>query len=239
MIPAAVDYLRAGSLEEALDALADPDARALAGGHSLLPLMKLRLARPSLLVDLGRLGLREIEERGGEVRIGALATWEEIARSPSLSGPLAALAESAAAVGDLQVRNRGTVGGALAHADPAADVRAPLLALDARAILRSPAGEQEVPVEDFLRGPFETALGRQELIVAVVVPQPAGSSGSAYVAFKDPASGYPLAGAAALVGNGEVRTGLTGVATGDDAYVRHLADVAVRRAVEEARRRAR
>ena len=197
MIPASVDYLRAGSLEEALDALREPEAKVLAGGHSLVPMMKLRLARPSLLVDISRLPLGGVTASGGGCELGALATWEEIARAEGV--PLA-LSECAAAVGDLQVRNWGTIGGGSAHADPAADMPAPLLAFGATMRLRSREGGREVKADEFFLGPFTTALGEEELLVAIHVPAPPAGAGSAYVAIRDPASGYPLAGAAARVG---------------------------------------
>ena len=130
MIPATVGYVRPESLEEALVALDEPEAKALAGGQSLLPAMKLRLARPTLLVDLGGLGLRGVRADDGELAIGALTTWDELVRSDALDRPeLAALSECAAGIGDLQVRNLGTIGGGLAHADPASDMPAVALAV--------------------------------------------------------------------------------------------------------------
>lgn len=265
MIPAPVRYHRAASLEDALDALAEPDARALAGGQSLVPAMKLRLARPSLLVDLGRLDLAGIEARAGELRIGALTTWDELARAEAAREPaLAALAECAAGIGDLQVRNRGTVGGSVAHADPASDLPAVLIALGAWLRLRSREGERDLPVSDLFLGPFLTALRDGELIVEAAVPLPPAGSGSAYVSVEHPASGFALAGAAALVRpEGTAAVALTGIAArplllseGEDpgaalaeveivgdgfapaAYRRELAAVVVARALERARARA-
>ena len=261
MIPAAVGYHRATSLEDALEALGRPDARALAGGQSLLPMLKLRLARPSLLVDIGTLELGGIELADSELRIGALATWDALARAPELQTPtLAALAECAAGIGDLQVRNLGTVGGSLAHADPASDLPAVVLALDARLELRSPNGARSLAAADFFRTPFTTALAERELIVAVAVPVPPPGSGSAYVSVEHPASGFALAGAAALVRpDGKSTVALTGVGSratlvpedgslqtvemyGDrfapEGYKRQVAAVVVRRALERARRRA-
>jgi carbon-monoxide dehydrogenase medium subunit len=195
MIPAAFDYVRAGSPEEALEALADPEARVLAGGHSLLPMMKLRLAQPTLLVDITRLDWRGLDERPGELSIGALTTYDDLVRSPSTAIP-DALRECAAAVGDVQVRNAGTVGGALAHADPASDLAAAVLALEARLQLSSLAGTRECAADDFFLGPFTTALGPQELLSALIIPLAAAGTGSAYVSVENPASGYPIAGAA-------------------------------------------
>ncbi|HUF02527.1 MAG TPA: FAD binding domain-containing protein [Gaiellaceae bacterium] len=264
MIPAAVRYHRASSLEDAVRALAEDDAKALAGGQSLLPVMKLRVARPSLVVDIGHLELGGVALVDGTLRIGALATWDALARAPELAGPgLAALPECARGIGDLQVRNRGTLGGSLAHADPASDMPAVLLALRAELELRSAKGARTMAIADFFRGPFATALGSDELITEVVVPTPPPRSGSAYAAIEHPASGFALAGAAALVlPDGSSRVAATGVAAtpivlGEAAdsesalaeiqvfgdrfapaeYRRALAAVVVRRAVERARER--
>jgi aerobic carbon-monoxide dehydrogenase medium subunit len=262
MIPAAVAYHRASSLEDALAALAEPEAKALAGGQSLIPVLKLRIARPSVLVDLGGLGLGGLEHRGDELRIGALATWDDIAYSDTLDSPsLAGIAECAEGIGDVQVRNRGTIGGSLAHADPASDMPAMLLAMSARVELRSAAGERSLPVSELVAGPFLTALGPGELITAVTVPVPPSGSGSAYVSVEHPASGFALAGAGALVrADGTSSVAVTGVAArptllpeggslegvemfGDrfapESYRRHLAGVVVGRALELAGTRAR
>ena len=259
MIPAAVRYVRAASLEEALGALAEPESKVLAGGQSLLPVLKLRIARPSLLVDIGRLELSGLERRGDELRIGALTTWDALESAQELEEPaLAALRECAGHVGDLQVRNQGTIAGSLAHADPASDLPAVVLALGARLVVRSTRGEREVEADDFFRGPFTTALEEGELLTHVVVPVASGG-GSAYVKVEHPASGFALAGAAALVrGDGTRSVAVTGVggrATllpddgsvadvevyGDrfapESYRRHLAEVVVRRAVERAEER--
>jgi carbon-monoxide dehydrogenase medium subunit len=212
VIPAAFNYVRPGSLDEALAELADPDAKAIAGGHSLLPMMKLRLARPARLVDLAGLDLAGVAVDGGTVRIGALTTYDELL-SLGEDVPLpGALRDAAVNVGDVQVRNAGTVGGALAHGDPASDFAAAVLATGMTLLLRSPEGEREVAAEEFFLGPFTTLLGRQELLTELRVPLPAPGEGSAYVAFEDPASGYPLAGAAVRVGPGRRCTvGLTGI----------------------------
>ena len=265
MIPATLRYARASSVEHALELLADPEARAIAGGQSLVPLLKLRVARPSVLVDISRLALRGVTATGSELRIGALTTWDELLRTSELERPaLAALPECVSDIGDLQVRNLGTIGGSLAHADPASDVPAVLLALDASLLLRSPAGERTVAVADFALGPFTTALEPQELLVEIAVPAPAPGSGSAYVSVEHPASGFALAGAAALVGaDGRQTVALTGVGsrptllpTGADPleaveeseilgdgfapadYRRHLARTVAQRAIERATARA-
>ena len=212
MIPAAVDYVRAGSIEEALEALAEPDAKLLAGGQSLLPAMKLRIARPSVVVDIGGLELAGIEERDGNLVIGAMTTWSELERS-GMPPAFRALADCAAGIGDLQVRNLGTIGGGLAHADPAADMPAVTIALGAQLTVRSKAGERTIDATDLALGPFMTSLGEGELITEVVIPVPDEGSGSAYVAVEHPASGFALAGAAAIVGaDGTKRVAVTGVA---------------------------
>jgi aerobic carbon-monoxide dehydrogenase medium subunit len=213
VIPAAVDYVRAGSVEEALEALGQPDAKLLAGGQSLLPAMKLRIARPSVVVDIGGLGLDGIEERNGDLVIGAMTTWEELARSEALRRPaLAALPECAAGIGDLQVRNLGTIGGSLAHADPASDMPAVAIALGARLSVRSASGERTLDAAELALGPFTTSLGEGELITEVLIPVPPPGSGSAYMAVEHPASGFALAGAAAFVGAETTRVAVTGVA---------------------------
>ncbi len=218
MIPASFEYVRADSLDEALAALADPEAKALAGGHSLLPALKLRIVRPTLLVDIGRLDLRGVTAGREAVTIRALTTYDELERLDG-SVPLPdALRECAAAVGDLQVRNAGTIGGGLAHGDPASDAAAAALALGVTLRLSSPGGTRDCPADEFFLGPFTTALQQQELLTDVVVPVTGPGEGSAYVAVEDPASGYALAGAAVLIRLGaggsapiRCRVGLTGV----------------------------
>ena len=212
MIPAAFDYVRPESVDEALAELADPEAMAIAGGHSLLPMMKLRLARPSRLVDLAGLGLGGVAVDGSTIRIGALTTYDELLSLRDVPLP-GALCDGAARVGDVQVRNAGTVGGALAHGDPASDFAAAVIAIGTTLLLHSPEGDREVAAEAFFLGPFTTLLTRQELLLELRVPVPAAGEGSAYVAFEDPASGYPLAGAAVRVGSdGRCTVGLTGIA---------------------------
>ncbi len=158
MIPAVVDYVRPGSLEEAFAALGE-DAKVLAGGQSLVPAMKLRIARPASVVDIGGLGLRGIEERDGELVIGALTTWHDLERH-ELRPALRALTECAAGIGDLQVRNRGTIGGGLAHADPAADMPAVVIALGGRLRLVSPDGERTIDAADLARRPLHDLARR-------------------------------------------------------------------------------
>ncbi len=176
MIPATFTYTRAGSVEEALELVAEhgDDAKFLAGGHSLLPLMKLRLAMPEVLVDIGRVpGLAYIEERDGHVAIGALTRHHDLHTSGLLAREIPLLAHAAGQVGDPQVRHRGTIGGSLAHGDPASDLPAVVLALDAALVARGPRGEREIPAAEFFQSLFETALEPDELLTEIRVPKPA------------------------------------------------------------------
>ena len=209
MIPAATRYERATDLDHALELLGEPDAKAIAGGQSLIPVMKLRIARPSVVVDISRLELRGVEERDGELHIGPLTTWDDL---EDVAHPgLEAIAECARGIGDIQVRNLGTIGGSVVHADPASDMPAVLLALGARLEVRSPAGSREVLVAELLVGPFTTSLEPQELVIDIVVPLPGPGSGSAYESVEHPASGFALAGAAALVTPEHETIAVTGV----------------------------
>lgn len=259
MIPAPTRYERATDLNHALELLGEPDARAIAGGQSLIPVMKLRIARPSLVVDISRLELRGVSERDGELHVGPLTTWDGLIESEALARPgLAAIGECARGIGDLQVRNLGTIGGSVVHADPASDMPAVLLALGARLVVRSPDGERELPLADALVGPFTTALGPQELVTDILVTVPPAGSGSAYASMEHPASGFALAGAGALVTPDGETVAVTGVGatpsllTSDGVaglevfgdrfasaeYRRELARVLVDRALDTARRRA-
>ena len=205
MISHDFDYQRPATLQEAVKALgAARDAKVLAGGHSLLPLMKLGLAQPGTLIDIGGIAsLREIRSSGGgEVTIGALATHGAVAGDAAIAKTFTALAEAAAEVGDLQVRSRGTIGGSLAHADPAADEAAAVLAFDATLKAIGPRGERTVKATDFFKGTFETALSRDEILTEIRIASPAGRTGSAYAAFPHPASGFAVVGIAAVVTRG-------------------------------------
>jgi carbon-monoxide dehydrogenase medium subunit len=220
MIPAPFDYARPASLEEALDLVAggDPSIRVLAGGQSLIPLMKLRLARPQRLIDVGRIdGLRGIREMpGGGLAIGALTSWAALLVDPRVTAH-GALADALPTIGDVQVRNRGTIGGALAHADPASDIAAPALALGFEVVARSAArGERIVPLTELFAGPFMTTLAPDEILTEVRIPAPGAGTASAYRALPQPASGYPIAGVAVVVGAGTARVGVTGV--GEQPY---------------------
>jgi aerobic carbon-monoxide dehydrogenase medium subunit len=197
MIPANFDYESPHTLSEALDLLASrPDAKILAGGHSLLPAMKLRLAQPALLVDIGRIGgLSYIRESGDRIAIGAMTAHAEIAASKELLHASPLLALTAQQIGDTQVRNRGTIGGSLAQAHPAADYPAAVLALDAEIVARSRSGERVIPAIKFFRGMFSTELRSDEVLTEVRVPTTRGE-GVTYKKFHHPASGYAVVGVA-------------------------------------------
>jgi carbon-monoxide dehydrogenase medium subunit len=173
MIPAAFEYQRAGSVEEAIELLGrDEDATLLAGGHSLIPAMKLRIARPTVLVDIGRLNdLRYVREDGDRIAIGALTRHAQLVSDPLLGQSCAVLAEAASEVGDPQVRHRGTIGGSVSHADPAADLATVLLTLDADLVARGSDGERSISAGDFFTGPFENALAHDEVLVEIRVPK--------------------------------------------------------------------
>ena len=195
------DYYRARSVADAHQLLAaHPGAKLLAGGHSLLPLLKLRLAAPSTLVDIGRIAeLRGISRQGDWIRIGALTTHAELAAFADLRDAAAALTDGAAVVGDPAVRNRGTIGGNIAHADPASDLPTVLVALDARMVAAGPGGERTIPADQFFTGIMTTALSEDEILLAVHVQASGRGQGSAYEKFAHPASRYAVVGVAAWV----------------------------------------
>jgi aerobic carbon-monoxide dehydrogenase medium subunit len=200
MIPAAFDYECPRTLDEALSLLGTrDDAKILAGGHSLLPTMKLRLAAPALLVDLGRIaGLNQIRDAGDKIAIGAMTTHAEIAASDLLHRDSPLLGQAAREIGDVQVRNRGTIGGSLAQAHPSADYPAAILALDAEIMLASKRGIRTIAAREFFTGMFTTALEADEIITAISVPKTNGD-GTAYKKFHHPASGYAVVGVAVLL----------------------------------------
>jgi aerobic carbon-monoxide dehydrogenase medium subunit len=199
MIPNLFDYQRAGSLDEALGLVGTPGTKVIAGGMSLLPLMKLRLANPERLVDIGRLaelrGVRRLDD--GRMAIGALTTYSELAESPARHYGL--LGDALPDIGDVQVRNRGTVGGSVAHCDPASDLPAVLLALDAEIVARSKRGEKIYAADGFFTGAFTTALADDELITELRLPGPRDDAGSAYASLSQRASGYSIVGVAAVM----------------------------------------
>ncbi len=184
MLPPRFDYRRPGSLEEAVDLLAEhgDQAKVLAGGQSLIPLLKFRLAAPALLVDVNRVpGLDGLVEEGGHLRIGAMVRHATLEREASLRGRYPAIAAAAPQISDPLVRNLGTVGGSLAHADPSGDWGAVMLALGATVVARSRRGEREIPVRELFRDTFTTALEPDELLTEVRVPAPAGPVGGTYL----------------------------------------------------------
>jgi aerobic carbon-monoxide dehydrogenase medium subunit len=201
MYSADFDYHRARSIAEAQQMLtANPGAKLLAGGHSLIPLMKLRLAAPAAVIDIGRIPeLRGISSAGDTLRIGALTTHAQLAASAELRRRAAALAEAASVVGDPAVRNRGTIGGNIAHADPASDLPTVLVALGAQIVAVGASGERTIDAAQFFTGIMTTALREDEIVAAVLVPAAAPGEGTAYVKFAHPASRYAVVGAAAAV----------------------------------------
>lgn len=249
MIPAAFDYAAPGSLDEALAVLADrPDeAKLLAGGHSLLPLMKLRLAMPGLLVDLGKIPhLRYIEDRGDHVAIGAMTTHDDVAESETVRRQAPLLAEAAAMVGDMQVRNRGTLAGSLAHADPAADMPAVAVALGAQVVARSRSGERVVGAADFFVDIWTSVLQPDEIVTEIRIPVQTGRA-QTYEKFRQRAGDWAIVGVAVNVARhngaiGDAGVVLTNVgpipmrAHGVEAELRGQAANAetVRRAAEQA-----
>jgi carbon-monoxide dehydrogenase medium subunit len=225
MFPAKFEYVAPSSLDEALSLLKqnNGDAKILAGGHSLLPLMKLRLAQPKLLIDIGRIpNLAYIRNEGGKLAIGALTTYRDIILSSEVHNSVPVLAEAASDVGDGQVRARGTLAGSLAHADPAADMPAVVLALGATVHAISPDAERDYSIDDFFVDMLTTRLGEHEVITQVTLPVPGAGTGAAYLKFDQPASHYALCGVCAVVtlGSGgtiaSAKVGITGV--GPKAY---------------------
>ncbi|RMF56330.1 MAG: xanthine dehydrogenase family protein subunit M [Calditrichaeota bacterium] len=220
MIPAKFDYVRASSVDEALNLLREfgDDAKVLAGGHSLLPSMKLRLSTPAKVIDIGKLDeLKYIKDEGDVIAIGAGSTHRDIATSSELSSKAPLLQEAAAAIGDVQVRNMGTIGGSLAHADPAADYPAALLAAEAEIVVKGSGGQRTISALDFFLGLYLTALQPDELILEVRVPVQPDGAGSAYLKFPHPASRFAVVGCAAMVHKSGgvcdlVRVAFTGVA---------------------------
>ena len=218
MIPTAFDYKRASSIEEAVGLLkeADGEGRLLAGGHSLIPLMKLRLSEPAVLIDIaGVPGIDGISESGGEIIIGAATTHHDVEVSDLLLAQAPVVAEAAAEIGDVQVRNRGTLGGSLAHADPASDQPAVMVALGAQLDIAGSGGARSVAAEDFFQDLFTVDLAEDEMITAVRLP---ATRSAAYSKLHQRASHYAIVGvAAALEMDGQTcssaRIGITGLST--------------------------
>ncbi len=221
MIPAAFEYHTPKSIEEAIRLLErhGDEAKLLAGGHSLLPAMKLRLAAPRYVIDLGKLrGLDYIREAKGKIAVGAMTTHTAVEMSDVLRAKCPLLPETAAEIGDVQVRNRGTIGGSLAHADPAADYPAAILALDAEIVATSKSGTRTIQAVEFFVDLLTTKLRPGEILTEVRVPVLAGKTGTAYMKLHQPASGFAIVGVGVRLSLGrgnkveDVRVGITGVA---------------------------
>lgn len=235
MIPAGFDYRRASSADEAISLLAEygDEAKLLAGGHSLLPLMKLRLAMPAVLVDIGRVAdLSYVEEDDGQVRVGALTRHHDLEHSDVLREKVPLLSHVAGQVGDPQVRHRGTIGGSIAHGDPASDLPAALLALRATLVARGPGGERPIPVDELFTGFLETALAPDELLTEIRVPTPPRPPGWAFEKFNRRAQDWAIVAVAAVVpSNGSS----SGVAAGPGLGLVNMGPTPVRAVgVEEA-----
>lgn len=201
-VPAAFDYHVANSVDEAIALMQQygDDAKFLAGGHSLLPTMKLRLAQPGHLIDLGRIqGLSYIREDGDAVAVGAMTTYATLERSSVIQSNFALLPEGISQIGDQQVRNRGTIGGSVAHSDPAADTPGMVLALKADILTQGPNGVRTIKADDFFQDLFQTALGQDEVITEIRFAKPPPRTGSAYEKLANKASHYAVVGCAAVV----------------------------------------
>jgi carbon-monoxide dehydrogenase medium subunit len=222
MIPAQFEYLAPGTLDEAVRLLAKhaEEAKILAGGHSLIPAMKLRLAQPQMLIDIGRISdLAYIREDGNQLRIGAMTTHYQIESSARLRQRCPLLPETAAHIGDVQVRNKGTIGGSLAHADPAADWPAAIIALGAEMVATGAAGERTISADDFFVDMLTTALKPGEILREIRINLPPGRVGQSYLKVRQPASGFAIVGVAVQLvrdSNGACTSagiGITGVAS--------------------------
>lgn len=210
MIPASFEYDVASSADDAIQMLStNSDAKLLAGGHSLLPLMKLRLARPAMLVDIGRISdLAYIRDSGDHIAIGALTNHEDVHFDATLKDQCPILAHTAGEIGDPQVRHCGTIGGSIAHGDPASDIPSVLCALEASIVVRGPDGERTAEATDFFKGFFEVDLSPQELITEIRVPK-SGGAGWSYQKFHHRAQDWAVVGVAAVANNGGARVALT------------------------------
>ncbi len=227
MIPVAFDYQKVRTVDEAIAALSKGDSKILAGGHSLIPAMKLRLSQPAKLVDIGGIAaLKGIKEEDGEIVIGAGATHADIAGDKLINSKLPFFAEGASIIGDVQVRNHGTIGGSLAHADPAADWPALVLAADAAIEVQGKNGKRRIKATDFFTGLFSTSLQENEIIIAIRIPVPAEGTKTSYQKFSQPASRFAIAGCAVMRSpDGKTNIAFTGVC--DNAFRDSNAETAV------------
>ena len=216
MIPSEFQYIRANSIEEAISLLKDGDAKLLAGGHSLIPAMKLRLNSPAKVIDISRIAeMKGIKQEDGELVIGAMTTHYEIMINGLVNKHLPILAQAAELIGDVQVRHKGTLGGSLAHADPAADWPASMLATEAVIVVAGAKGKRAIKAGDFFTGFFMTALEEGEIVTQIRIPIPLANTKSAYLKFMQPASRFAIVGCAVVItGNGtidDIKVAFTGV----------------------------
>lgn len=227
MIPTAFDYQKASTVDEAIAALTDGDVKLLAGGHSLLPALKLRLNQPSKLVNIASIEeLKGIHEEDGEVVIGAATTHHDIAVNDIFKHTLHFFTEAASMIGDVQVRNHGTIGGSLAHADPSADWAALVLAADATVEIKGKAGKRRIKAVEFFTGLFGTVLNEDEIITSVRIPVPPEGTKTAYQKFPQPASRFAIVGCAVLrKPDGTTNIAFTGVS--DNAFRDTAAEQAI------------
>lgn len=226
MIPARFEYEVAESPEHALELLGSEDAKLIAGGHSLIPALRLRLARPSLLVDVGRLAdLAYVRDEGGHVAVGALTRHKDVRDAAILQEHCPIVSHTAGLIGDPQVRHRGTIGGSLAHGDPASDLPAVVLALDADLVVRGPGGDRVVSAREFFEGVFRTAIAPTEMLVEIRLPKLGSSTGWAYVKASRRAQDWATVAVAALVerSNGSLGRAAIGLANMGATPLRALA----------------
>ena len=222
MYPASFEYHSPKTMQEAIGLMGKlgDDAKLLAGGHSLIPMMKLRLAQPKHLIDLKNVpGLKGVKEDGNAIAIGAMTTWYELETSPIIKSKCGVIADTAKIVGDPAVRNLGTIGGSLAHADPAADMPATAIACNFEFVCEGPKGRRTVKPDDWFQGLMTTAVKDDEILVEIRVPALAKGTGAAYMKFAHPASRFAIVGVAAVIatdGNGtcsKASIGITGAGT--------------------------
>ncbi len=249
MYAAKFDYVRASSIEEAISLKgANDESSVLAGGHSLIPAMKLRLSTPQKLIDISGLDqLKNISNSESFISIGALCTHKQCAESDVIKNNCPALSDAASVIGDPHVRNKGTIGGALAHSDPQADYPGAILALNATMVAKGPSGERTIAADDYFTGLWETALGEGELLTEIRIPVNSMNANSCYVKFPQPASRYPYVGCGvALNSSGgtcsDIRVGFSGVGewafrdTGIEAALKgqHLNESSIASATDKA-----
>ncbi|MEK4027577.1 MULTISPECIES: xanthine dehydrogenase family protein subunit M [Bacillaceae] len=225
MIPVKFDYVHAETVDQAIKLMQESngEGKIIAGGHSLLPLMKFRLTEPGILIDISRIDqLKEVRKEGDRIVVGALVTHHAASKHPLIKEHVPVLADTVSQIGDLQIRNRGTIGGNLAHADPAADLPAAAFALEAEMIIQGEDGEERMGIDSFVIGPLITMLPENSLVTGVSFAIPPSHTKSVYLKYFHPASGYPVVGVAAVAGtdkNGAIdyiRVSITGV--GDVAF---------------------